>query len=95
MTIGMVAVAAFAASVAGPLLAITALATTLNWKTLERRYIYAAAILFNVAVSLWWVFVLERVFYESRFLLTNVIAGSLAGILWLRLELRSQRLRQR
>lgn len=78
----------------GPLLAITALAATLNWKTLQRRYIYAAGILFNVAVSLWWVFVLGRVFTEAQFLLTNLIAGSLAGILWLGLELRSQRLRQ-
>jgi hypothetical protein len=79
----------------GPLLAITALAATLNWKTLERRYIYAAGILFNLAVSLWWIFIFEPVRRESRFLLTNVIAGSLAGILWLWLELRSQRLRQR
>ena len=78
----------------GPLLAITALAAILNWKTLRRRYIYEAGILFNVAVSLWWVFVLGRVFTETQFLLTNLIAGSLAGILWLWLELRSQRLRQ-
>lgn len=78
----------------GPLLAITALAAVLNWKTLRRRYIFEAGILFNVAVSLWWVFVLGRVFTEAQFLLTNLIAGSLAGILWLWLELRSQRLRQ-
>jgi len=77
----------------GPLLVTTALATTLNWKTLERRYIYAAGILFNLAVSLWCIFFLEH--YSNWFLLVNVIAGSLAGILWLRLELRSQRLRQR
>ncbi len=80
----------------GPLLAITALAAILNWKTLRRRYIYAAGILFNLAVSLWWVFILEpRPSRKSRFLLTNLIAGSLAGILWLWLELRSQRLRAR
>ncbi|HJS23842.1 MAG TPA: hypothetical protein VJ751_05785, partial [Pyrinomonadaceae bacterium] len=79
----------------GPLLAITALAATLNWKTLERRYIYAAGILFNLAVSFWWTFIFEPFRQEVRFLLANVIAGSLAGIVWLWLELRSQRLRQR
>jgi hypothetical protein len=41
----------------GPLLAITLLAARLNWRTLSRRYIFAAGILFNLAVSLWWAFV--------------------------------------
>ena len=76
----------------GPLLAITSLAATLNWKTLRRSYIYAAGLLFTLTVSLWWVFVVERAFYESEFLLVNVIAGSLAGVLWLWLELCSRRL---
>jgi len=78
----------------GPLLALTALAATLNWRTLLRRYIFAAGILFNLAVSLWWVFVLKEPFWESPFFLTNLIAASLSGILWLWLELRSRGLSQ-
>jgi len=75
----------------GPLFAITALFAVLNWKTLRRRYIYAAGTLFNIAVSVWTVFVLRDDLIPDV-LLINVIAGSLAGILWLWLELR---LRQR
>ena len=78
----------------GSLLALTALAATLNWKTLLRGYIFAAGILFSLAVSLWWIFVVGQPPYERPFLLTNLVAGSLAGILWLWLELRSRRLRQ-
>ena len=37
----------------GSLLALSALAATLNWQTLRRRYIYAAGILFNLAASVW------------------------------------------
>src|SRR5262249_2821197 len=77
----------------GPLLALTALAATLNWKTQRRRYIYAAGILFNLTVSVWWFFVLDE-FPDGAFLLTNLIAASLAGMLWLWLELRSRRLSQ-
>ena len=77
----------------GPLFAITALAATLNWKTLRRRYIYAAGILFNLAVSLWCIFIPQNKFSANEFLLINVIAASLAGILWLWLELRLRRRR--
>ena len=78
----------------GPLLAIAVLAATLNWKTFRRRYIYAAGILFNLAVSLWWLVVSPLSTFIGDFLLTNVTAASLAGIVWLCLELRSRRLRQ-
>ncbi len=78
----------------GPLLAITALAATLNWKTLRRRYIYAAGLLFSVTVSLWWIFIPQDHSRASKFFLINLIAASLAGILWLWLELRLRRLRQ-
>ena len=78
----------------GPLLAITALAATLNWKTLRRRYIYAAGVLFNLAVSLWWIFTPQIRSRDSHFLFINLIAASLAGIPWLWLELRLRRLRQ-
>jgi len=77
----------------GPLLAITALAATLNWKTLRRRYIYAAGILFNLTVSLWWI-IAQNDYSGSDFLLINLIAASLAGILWLWLERRLRKLRQ-
>jgi hypothetical protein len=79
----------------GPLLALTALAATLNWKTQLRRYIFAAGILFNLTVSVWWNFVLDEEPFSSPFLLANLIAASLAGILWLWLELRSRRLQQK
>ena len=78
----------------GPLLALTALAATLNWRTQQRRYIFAAGILVTVTVSVWWIFVLDEDLFASPFLLTNLIAASLAGILWLWLELRSRRLSQ-
>ena len=77
----------------GPLLALTALAATLNWKTLQRRYLYAAGLLFNLAVSIWWIFVLPHGRLITDFLLINLIAGALAGVLWLWLELRSRHLR--
>ena len=78
----------------GPLLAITVLAATLNWKTLRRRYIYAAGILFNLTVSIWWLVFSPALNFIGDFVLTNVTAGSLAGFVWLWLELRSRRLRQ-
>jgi hypothetical protein len=78
----------------GPLLALTALAATLNWQTHRRLFIYAAGLLFNLTVSIWWIFELSD-YPDGAFLLTNVIAASLAGILWLWLELRSRRLAQR
>jgi hypothetical protein len=78
----------------GSLLAITALFATLNWKTQRRGYIYAAGILFNLTVSLWWLFTPEYLPLISEFWLVNLIAGSLAGILWLWLELRARQRRQ-
>ena len=56
----------------------------------RRGYIYAAGILFNLTVSLWWLFIPKHVDPLSEFLLVNLIAGSLAGILWLWLELRAR-----
>lgn len=78
----------------GPLLAITILFATLNWKTQRRRYIYAAGILFNLAVSVWWLLYPRDTGVTSDFFLINVIAGSLAGILWVWLDLRSRKLGQ-
>ena len=77
----------------GPLLALTALAATLNWRTYRRRYIYAAGLLFNLTVLVWWGYVVEEV-PNGEFLLISLILASLTGILWLWLELRSRRFRQ-
>ena len=77
----------------GPMLAITALAATLSWKTFRRRYIYAAGILFNLAVSLWWLFILTGVWLDE-FVLVNLIAAAVTGILWLWLELRARQKRE-
>ena len=76
----------------GPLLAITALAGALNWKTYRRRYIYTAGLLFQLTVFLWWWAILDRNPVSVHFVLTSVIAGSLAGVVGLWLELRTRRL---
>ena len=77
----------------GPLLGLSALYATLNWQTLRRRYIYAAGFVLNLAVSIWCLTILPDIFKLRAFLAANIIAGSLASILWLWLELRSRRLR--
>lgn len=76
----------------GALLAMSALAASLNWVTLRRGYLYAAGILFNTSVSIW------LIKYQSRqanslgaFLEANVIGLSLAAVVWLFLELRARR----
>jgi hypothetical protein len=75
----------------GPLLALSILYATLNWQTLRRRYIYASGILFTFAVAIWCTFILPPAYGEGFFAI-NIIAGCLAaiGLLWL--ELRARRL---
>ena len=75
----------------GPLLALSILYATLNWQTLRRRYIYAAGILFTFAIAIWCTFILPSAYGEGFFAI-NIIAGCLAaiGLLWL--ELRARRL---
>ena len=75
----------------GPILAITTLAATLNWKTRVRGYIYAAGLLFGISASLWWLLIEWETFHVNEFLLVNVVANSLAGVIWLLLDLRSRR----
>ncbi|HEY2961789.1 MAG TPA: hypothetical protein VGJ37_05200 [Pyrinomonadaceae bacterium] len=77
-----------------PLLVLSALAAALNWRTFRRRYIYAAGLLFNVAACIWCIRILPSTFFERSFFAVNIIAGCLAGIAWLSLELRSRRLRE-
>jgi hypothetical protein len=77
----------------GPLLGLSALYATLNWQTLRRRYIYAAGIILNLAASIWCITIQKSFVPERGLFAINIIAGSLASILWLWLELRSRRLR--
>ena len=72
----------------GPLLSITVLAVALNVRTKARGYIYAAGVLF--AISSWLFFAQERM-HESEFLFINLIANSIAGVIWLLLDLRSRK----
>ena len=75
----------------GPLLAMTLLAATLSWRTRTREFIVAAGLLFYVSVSLWWLLVAQNTFSLAEFLLVNIIANSLAGLVWLWLDLRVRR----
>jgi hypothetical protein len=77
----------------GPLLVLTALATWLHWQTLRRRYLYVSGVLLNTSVTLWWTFMLRGYKGLGNFLLTNVFVASVAGVLWLALELRARPLR--
>ena len=77
----------------GPLLVLTALATILHWQTLRRRYLYIAGVLLNTSVTLWWTFMLTGVKGLGYFFLTNLFVASVAGLLWVALELRARRLR--
>ncbi len=76
------------------LLAMSALAAALTWQTHVQVYLYAAAILFNGAVSLWWYkYLSDELPSVLDFICINVAAAGLTSILWLWLELRSQRRR--
>jgi len=72
----------------GPLLAITMLAVALNLRTKSRDYIYAAGLLFAIFS---WLLFLPGHFHFVDFLLANLIANSLACVIWLLLDLRSRR----
>jgi hypothetical protein len=72
----------------GPLLAITMLAVALNLRTKARRYIYASGVLFGISS---WLFFAQERFHPDEFLLVNLIANSLAGVIWLLLDLRSRK----
>jgi hypothetical protein len=77
----------------GPLLALSLLAATFNWLTFRRRYLYVAAPLFSLAVSIWCATILPARFGRDGFFAINIIAGCLAAISLLRLELRARELR--
>src|SRR5262249_46063405 len=73
------------------LLAMCALAAALNWTTLHRGYLYAAGILLNVATSIWLIeYRGQQISSLTIFVEANIVALSLAGIIWLVLELRAR-----
>lgn len=73
----------------GPLLALSVLFGALNWKTLRRRYIYAAGMLIPLAVWVWCIRFLPSTKMEGIFAIT-IIANCLAAIPLLWLELRAR-----
>jgi hypothetical protein len=76
----------------GALLAMSALAASLNWITFKRAYLYAAGILFNSAASIWLVkYQSHQIHRGTAFIEANVVALCLTSILWLCLELRARR----
>jgi hypothetical protein len=75
----------------GVFLAMSALAASLNWITFRRGYIYAAGLLFNLSVSIWLIKYGTQPGTLGGFVEANIVALSLAGILWLLLELRLRR----
>ncbi len=77
--------------IVGPLLAVTLLAATISWRTKSRGYVVVAGLLFFHVTSLWWWRIGNQgPFRTGEFLLVNVIASSLAGIVWLWLDLRAR-----
>jgi hypothetical protein len=75
-----------------PLLALSALAASLQVRTLKRGYLYAAGILFNIALSVWWLSFPSDFAPGISFLEAIIIGASLTAVLWLFLELRSRKL---
>lgn len=76
----------------GALLAMSALAASLNWVSCKRIYLYAAGILFNVSIGIWLVkYQSDQISSGTAFIEASIIALSLASVLWLWLELRARR----
>jgi hypothetical protein len=75
------------------LIAMTALAAALNWNTRREEYLFAAGLLVNATVSIWWwKYRPESLSTSLDFMNLNVAAGCAASILWLWLQLRATRL---
>jgi hypothetical protein len=70
-------------------LTMCGLAAALHWMTLRRAYLYAAGILLNLSLSIWLIkYRGHQVDDLAAFVKANIIALSLAGVVWLMLELR-------
>jgi hypothetical protein len=75
-------------------LSMCGLAAALHWMTLQRAYLYAAGILLNLSLSIWLIKYREHQPDDlPAFVKANIIALSLAGVVWLLLELRARRLK--
>ncbi|PYS34366.1 MAG: hypothetical protein DMF75_06675, partial [Acidobacteria bacterium] len=75
----------------GALLAMSALAASLNWLTYKRAYLYAAAILLNASVSIWLIRYYPAQGSGRAFIEANMIALCLGGVVWIWFELRARR----
>ena len=84
----------------GVLVILGLLAAELNWQTLRRGYLYVAGILFNLAATIGYFTILARqtgggdwgVWLIYVPLAVNVIVVALAGLAWLFMELRAQKI---
>ncbi|HEX3230809.1 MAG TPA: hypothetical protein VHQ95_17650, partial [Pyrinomonadaceae bacterium] len=75
-------------------LTMCGLAAALHWMTLRRAYLYAAGILLNLSLSIWLIkYRGHQVADLTAFVKANIIALSLAGVVWMMLELRARRLK--
>jgi len=75
----------------GALLMTSVLAASLNWISFRRAYLYAAGMLFNLSVSIWLIKYGRQPGSLADFVDVNIIAMSLAAIVWLLLEFRTRR----
>ena len=78
----------------GALIATGALAAGLNYETLSRGYLYAAAFLLNIAASIWFTTYWDMFSSEHtqlEFVCVNIIALSIPSMCWLWLDLRARR----
>lgn len=76
----------------GSLVAMSALAASLNWVSCKRVYLYAAGTLFNASVAIWLIkYQSDQISSGTAFIEANIIALSLASVLWLWLEMRARR----
>jgi len=63
------------------------LAAALHWMTLRRAYLYAAGILLNLSLSIWLIkYRGHQAADVTAFIKANIIALSVAGVIWLMLE---------
>jgi hypothetical protein len=80
----------------GALVAVGLLAAGLNRQTLQRAHLYAAAAMFNLAATIWWVTLFDHALTGNvalvEFLEVNLIVLALPGVVWMMLELRASRI---
>ena len=77
----------------GVLLSMSVLAAVLHWQTFHRAYLYAAQLLLNIALTVWWFSRLQLwPGWPVEFIEAQVVVLALPSILWLLSELRSRRL---